>query len=145
MGQRGRANHFKMTWLESTIRLLTYPLDPWWYSANFPITGQHWSIHTIKPTTSTYHFLSSHGSNFFASHILPCWVFFPISCSSMLIFFCISRFPMLDFFAPHLLSGPGQNHTHIDTNYQDEDDGWKTFSVQSHCFKVKVYGSTISK
>jgi hypothetical protein len=51
----------------------------------------------------------------------------------------------LDFFVPHLLSGPGQNHTHIDTNDHDEDDGWKTFSVQSHCFKVKMYGSTISK
>jgi hypothetical protein len=40
----------------------------------------------------------------------------------------------LDFFAPHLLSGPGQDHTHIDTNYYDEDEQMKKV------FKVAMCG-----
>jgi hypothetical protein len=30
----------------------------------------------------------------------------------------------------------GRNHTHIGTNYHDENNKWRTSSIQSHCFKV---------
>ncbi len=77
------------TWLESTIRLLTYL---WTLVDNQLISQQ-----LARPATSTYHFLSSRGPNLFASHIFPCWAFFPISCSSMLNFFACHALPCWTF------------------------------------------------